>query len=169
MIYADWAATAPLHPAAVNELRYWLEYPVPANPSSVHGFGMAAADRLDAARKRLAAAAGWDGGITFVSGGTEGLALAVHSLAVRALKAGRRRVILSPLEHPALREAVLADPAGLQAEECAVTPEGQAAFVRDFLAMARENDISGVFYWEPLWLPGEGICWASEAGQQYIH
>ena len=27
----------------------------------------------------------------------------------------------------------------------------------------------GIFYWEPLWLPGEGICWASEAGQAYIH
>ena len=138
MIYADWAATAPLHPAAVKELRHWLEYPVPANPSSVHGFGMAAADRLDAARKKLAAAAGWDGGITFVSGGTEGLALAVHSLAVRALNAGRRRVILSPLEHPALREAVLADPAGLQAEECAVTPEGQVD-PADFAARMGED------------------------------
>ncbi len=50
-----------------------------------------------------------------------------------------------------------------------VTPEGQAAFVHDFLAKAREEKIEGVFYWEPLWLPGEGICWASEAGQAYIH
>ena len=54
-------------------------------------------------------------------------------------------------------------------EKYPMTPEGQAAFVRDFLAKARENDIDGVFYWEPLWLPGEGICWASEAGQAYIH
>lgn len=54
-------------------------------------------------------------------------------------------------------------------EQYPMTPEGQAAFVRDFLAKARENDIGGVFYWEPLWLPGEGICWASEAGQAYIH
>ncbi len=50
-----------------------------------------------------------------------------------------------------------------------MSPEGQAAFIRDFLALARENDIDGVFCWEPLWLPGEGICWASEAGQEYIH
>lgn len=50
-----------------------------------------------------------------------------------------------------------------------LTPEGQAAFIGDFLAKARENEIAGVFYWEPLWLPGEGICWASEAGQAYIH
>ncbi len=50
-----------------------------------------------------------------------------------------------------------------------MTPQGQAAFIRDFLALARENGVAGVFYWEPLWLPGEGICWASPAGQAYIH
>lgn len=54
-------------------------------------------------------------------------------------------------------------------EKYPVTPEGQAAFVRDFLSLAREKGIAGVFYWEPLWLPGEGICWASKAGQAYIH
>jgi len=54
-------------------------------------------------------------------------------------------------------------------EKYPVTPEGQAAFVRDFLAGACKNGIDGVFYWEPLWLPGENICWASEAGQSYIH
>lgn len=54
-------------------------------------------------------------------------------------------------------------------EQYPLTPEGQASFVRDFMALARESGIDGVFYWEPLWLPGEGICWASEAGQAYIH
>ena len=54
-------------------------------------------------------------------------------------------------------------------EKYPLTPEGQEKFVRDFLALARENAIAGVFYWEPLWLPGEGICWASPAGQSYIH
>ncbi len=54
-------------------------------------------------------------------------------------------------------------------EKYPITPQGQAAFIKDFLAMAKQHGISGVFYWEPLWLPGEGICWASEAGQKYIH
>ena len=54
-------------------------------------------------------------------------------------------------------------------EQYPVTPEGQAAFVRDMLQMAEEHGMAGVFYWEPLWLPGEGICWASPAGQAYIH
>ena len=50
-----------------------------------------------------------------------------------------------------------------------ISAEGQAKFVRDILDCARKEGISGVFYWEPLWLPGEGICWASEAGQAYIY
>ena len=54
-------------------------------------------------------------------------------------------------------------------EKYPLTPNGQAEFVRDFLALAKRHAIDGVFYWEPLWLPGEGIMWASESGQQYIH
>ena len=53
-------------------------------------------------------------------------------------------------------------------ERYPLTPAGQAAFLRDFLREAREHFVDGVFYWEPLWIPGEGICWASEAGQEYI-
>jgi len=53
-------------------------------------------------------------------------------------------------------------------EKYPVSPEGQAQFVRDFLRNARDHKIAGVFYWEPLWLPGEEICWASTAGQKYI-
>jgi arabinogalactan endo-1,4-beta-galactosidase len=50
-----------------------------------------------------------------------------------------------------------------------MTPEGQKSFVHYIMKRARENSIDGVFYWEPVWIPGEGICWASEAGQKYIH
>ena len=54
-------------------------------------------------------------------------------------------------------------------ERYPLTPEGQADFVRDMLHAAQEHGIAGVFYWEPLWLPGEGMCWASPAAQAYIH
>lgn len=49
-----------------------------------------------------------------------------------------------------------------------LTRDGQRRYVRDFLALAKANGIDGVFYWEPLWIPGEGICWASPEGQKYI-
>ena len=53
-------------------------------------------------------------------------------------------------------------------ERYPLTPEGQAAFLRDFLLAARDHFVEGVFYWEPLWIPGEGICWASAVAQEYI-
>ena len=53
-------------------------------------------------------------------------------------------------------------------EKYPMTPPGQADFIRDFLASAKQHGVDGVFYWEPLWIPGEGICWASPAGQKYI-
>jgi arabinogalactan endo-1,4-beta-galactosidase len=54
-------------------------------------------------------------------------------------------------------------------EKYPLTPNGQSRFIRDFLSTAKSHEIDGVFYWEPLWLPGKNICWASEAGQKYIH
>jgi len=48
------------------------------------------------------------------------------------------------------------------------TPEGQAAFTREFLAGCKRHGISAVFWWEPMWIPGDGLCWASEAAQNYI-
>lgn len=48
-----------------------------------------------------------------------------------------------------------------------ISPEGQARFTRDFLALAREHGISMVCWWEPLWLHGDGTCWASVCGEEY--
>ena len=50
-----------------------------------------------------------------------------------------------------------------------VSIEGQAAFIEEFVKRCQENDVEGIMYWEPLWIPGDGICWASEEGQKYIH
>lgn len=50
-----------------------------------------------------------------------------------------------------------------------MTPEGQKEFIHYIIKRARESGVNGVFYWEPIWLPGEGICWASEEAQRYIH
>ena len=48
-----------------------------------------------------------------------------------------------------------------------VSKEGQALFIKDFIRLGKEHHLEGIFYWEPLWVPGEGICWASKAGQAY--
>lgn len=50
-----------------------------------------------------------------------------------------------------------------------ITPEGQAAYIRDLISRCKENGVYGAFYWEPIWIPGENIHWASKAAQKYIH
>ncbi len=50
-----------------------------------------------------------------------------------------------------------------------ISKEGQGKFIKRFLELCRENEVLGVNYWEPLWIPGNGICWASKEGQEYIN
>lgn len=50
-----------------------------------------------------------------------------------------------------------------------LSEEGQASFVEHILTLAQSLDVKAVFYWEPCWLPGDGICWASPEGQAYIN
>lgn len=46
-------------------------------------------------------------------------------------------------------------------------PDGQKKFVKEFIHLAKIHGLEGAFYWEPLWIPGDGICWASKEGQAY--
>ena len=48
-----------------------------------------------------------------------------------------------------------------------ISPTGQAQFIKKFLELGKKHNLLGAFYWEPLWIPGDGICWASEEGQIY--
>lgn len=100
--YLDWAATAPLHPAArraMSAAAERLESGAWANPSSVHGPGRAARRALNAARETIAAFFGVPAdALIFTSGGTEALALALNG----AKASGR---LVGATEHPAVLEA----------------------------------------------------------------
>ena len=77
--------------------RFW------ANPSSVHPAGIAAAELLERSRQRLLERFGWPHGqVVFTSGGTEADNLAVLGVG-RSMKPGR--LLISPLEHPAVSAA----------------------------------------------------------------
>ncbi len=52
-------------------------------------------------------------------------------------------------------------------KEYPLTREGQVHFIEDFVKLAKQHGIEGVYYWEPLWIPGDGICWASEEAMEY--
>lgn len=116
-VYLDHNATTPPAPAVLREMcdameRTW------ANPSSTHEPGQAARRVLADARARVAAFLGCAGNeLVFTSGATE----ANHTAVLGALKAraadGRRRWVLSAVEHPGL----LALAARLEAEGVPVT------------------------------------------------
>lgn len=100
--YLDWAATAPLHPAAraaMDTAAARLERGEWANPSSVHAPGRAARHARETARADIAAAFDLPAdSLIFTSGGTEALALGLNGFA-----AARR--LVAATDHAAVRAA----------------------------------------------------------------
>jgi cysteine desulfurase len=78
-IYLDYAATAPLTPEALTA--YVSALQVVGNPSSIHSQGQNAKRMLEEAREKVAASLGCDKvEVTFTSGGTESINLAIKGL-----------------------------------------------------------------------------------------
>lgn len=103
--YLDHNATTPLDPRVREALIAALD--AVGNPSSVHAEGRAARDRLEGARRQVAAAIGAAvEDVVFTSGGTEADRLGVVGLARAGAEAGRpRRVVIAAVEHPAVTGA----------------------------------------------------------------
>lgn len=96
--YLDHNATSPLRPAAFDAMVEALR--AGGNPSSVHGAGRRARAIVDKARREVASLVGARTPETiFTSGGTEANNLALAG-------AGRRRVLVSAIEHDSVRRAV---------------------------------------------------------------
>ena len=96
--YLDYNATSPLRPAAFDAMVEALR--AGGNPSSVHGVGRRSRAIVDKARREVAALVGALPAETiFTSGGTEANNLALSG-------AGRRRVLVSAIEHDSVRRAV---------------------------------------------------------------
>jgi cysteine desulfurase len=98
-LYLDASATTPpaeavLQAMAAARQQAW------ANPSSLHGFGLAAAESLERSRQTMASVLGCQSEeLIFCSGGTEAAHLAIVGLA-RSLPPGR--FLVSSVEHPAV-------------------------------------------------------------------
>ncbi len=101
-LYLDASAGAPpaesvLEAMAAASRTAW------ANPSSLHGYGLAAADSLERSRRAVAAQLGAEAEqLTFCSGGTEAAHLALLGAAA-AMRPGR--LLISAVEHPAVAAA----------------------------------------------------------------
>ena len=97
-IYLDSSATTPPAAAVLAEMAE-LQARAWANPSSLHGYGLAAAEALERSRWRCAAVLGCSPDeLVFTSGGTESIHLALLGLGT-TLAPGR--LLISAVEHPA--------------------------------------------------------------------
>ena len=120
--YFDHNATTPLAPEALETMVSCLGQ-VYGNASSIHHFGQAAKQRLEQARREVAALVHANPAeMIFTGGGTEADNLAVLGV-VRAKADGARHVITTAIEHP----AVLAPCGQLEREGVAVARVGVAS------------------------------------------
>jgi cysteine desulfurase len=98
VIYLDHNAITPVRPEAREAILLALDRF--GNPSSVHRAGRDARDVLDLARDRVAHALGARArDVVFTSGATEGAALAIRGV-LGAVPEGRRRLVVTAVEHP---------------------------------------------------------------------
>jgi cysteine desulfurase len=117
--YFDHNATTPVSPEVLETAVACLGQ-VYGNASSIHHFGQEAKQRLEQARRQIAALIGCQPQeIVFVSGGTEADNLALFGAVRHVQHAGRapRHVITTAIEHPAVLNAC----AQLEREGVAVT------------------------------------------------
>jgi len=100
-IYLDYNATTPIAPEVLEEMLPYLG-PRFGNPSSSHAYGAAAREGVETARARVARLLGAEADeIVFTSGGTESDNAAILGIC-RAAAPGRRRIVASAVEHPAV-------------------------------------------------------------------
>ena len=115
--YFDHNATTPVDPEVLEVAVSCLGL-VYGNASSIHHFGQAAKQRLEAARRQVASLAGCTPAeLIFTSGGTEADNMAVLGAARAAAANPSRHVVTTSIEHP----AVLASCVQLEREGVAVT------------------------------------------------
>ncbi|MEQ8404426.1 MAG: cysteine desulfurase family protein [Oceanicaulis sp.] len=118
-VYLDHNASAPVRPEAAAAVADALA--LGGNPSSVHGAGRAARARLERSRAVIArAVCARAEDLVFTSGGTEANNLAVHAAGLL----GAQRIVVSAIEHDAVRAAAAAS--GLPVTVWPVTGDGRA-------------------------------------------
>ncbi|MEO8369651.1 MAG: cysteine desulfurase family protein, partial [Candidatus Solibacter sp.] len=118
--YFDHNATTPVAPEVLETLTACLGQTY-GNASSIHHFGQAAKQRLEGARRQVAALLNANATeIVFTSGGTEANNLAIFGAthaATHAAAQARKHIITCAIEHP----AVLSPAKQLGVEGCEVT------------------------------------------------
>lgn len=125
-IYLDHNATTRPCREAVAEMLDALQLAW-ANPSSMHSAGQTARRVLVDARARVASALGCQAAeLVFTSGATEANHAALRGALAARRPAGRRRLVVSPVEHPGLLAlAAQLEGEGVQVDRLRVDAQGQ--------------------------------------------
>ena len=106
MIYFDNAATTQVYPEVLKTYTE-VASKIWGNPSSLHSLGSQASRILEASRKQIADLLGKKSSeIFFTSGGTEGDNWVIKGVAFERAHLGKH-VIVSSIEHPAVKESAL--------------------------------------------------------------
>ena len=107
-IYLDHNATTPVETEVADATSVALREQY-GNPSSIHAFGQRAKTALDQARDRVASLVGASASdLVFTGGGTEGDNLALRGLSGMPALATRRHIVVSAIEHEAVRNTAQA-------------------------------------------------------------
>jgi cysteine desulfurase len=117
-VYLDSCATTPPAPEVLDVMAS-VHGEAWANPSSLHGFGLAAAERLERSRQRIAEILGCTPNqVILSSGGTESIHMALLGVAADGPPG---RLVISSVEHPAtVAAAAQLQRRGWQVECCPV-------------------------------------------------
>ena len=134
--YLDYNATSPVKPAVVEAIAEALA--IVGNPSSVHQTGRAAREAVERARDCVAVMIGaLPDEVIFTAGGTEANNLALTG-------SGRKRLIISAVEHPSVlraAEALGAPPKHKDARDLTVLPVDSEGIVS---LVSLQNALDGV-------------------------
>ena len=124
-VYADNAATTKVSQTAIDALLPCLTDKY-GNPSSIHGFGQAAAREMENAREIIAQCLNAEPReITFTSGGSEADNQALLSAAAAGEKKGKKHIISTAFEHHAILHTLdKLKKQGFRIELLPVYPEG---------------------------------------------
>lgn len=140
MLYFDHCASTPPHEDVVRTMMEVMTKHY-ANPSSLHGGGVAAARLLEKAREQLGQLMNTkQGRWIFTSGGTESNNLAIKGVA-RALRSRGNHIITSSIEHASVYEVMQQlKEEGFDITELPVSREGHVQF-EDVKSAIRDHTI----------------------------
>lgn len=139
-IYLDHAATTPMHPQVITEMTTIMQETF-GNPSSIHGFGRLAHEKLEIARQIIADSLQVNAHeIIFNSGGTEGDNTAILETAF-SRKAEGKHLITTAIEHPAVLNSMkYLETKGFEVTYLPVDEKGNISLA-DFEQALREDTI----------------------------